>query len=61
VGRAREASVIHDVLCTDKPAPSPYVHWVFWCAMRANGVGPIEAWLRWAAVRLFGPRFKGGE
>lgn len=61
VGRAREASVIHDVLCEDQPVPSPYVHWVFWCAMRANGVHPVEAWARWFAVRWFGPRFHSKE
>ena len=58
-GKAREASVIHDVLCVDCPVSSRYAHWVFYCAMRANGVGPIEAFDRWAAVRMFGPRFKG--
>ena len=59
VGKAREASVIHDVACEDQQMPSPYVHWVFWCAMRANGVGPVEAWCRWRMVSWFGPRFNG--
>jgi hypothetical protein len=61
VGRAREASVIHDSACVKKERPSPMVHWVFWCAMRTRGVHPVVAFTRWAAVRVFGPRFKGGD
>jgi hypothetical protein len=59
VGRDREASVIHDVACVDKLYPSPCVHRVFYWAMRARGVSSLRAWLRWAAVRFFGPRFRG--
>jgi hypothetical protein len=49
----RDASVVHDWLCSighdwDDAA------WVFWCAMRSRGVGPIRAWVRWAAVRFVG-------
>lgn len=53
---SREASVIHDYIC--------WIGWdwieaayVFYCAMRANGVGPVAAWLRWAAVRFVGKWF----
>jgi hypothetical protein len=61
VGKAREASVIHDVACVRKEQPSWRVHWVFWCAMRARGVHPVLAFSRWLAVRCFGPRFKGDD
>ena len=55
---SREASVVHDWLCYigwdwDDAA------WVFYHAMRANGVGPVRAWIRWAAVRFVGKWFQG--
>jgi hypothetical protein len=52
----REASVVHDWLCV-RGEPWGYGAWVFYHAMRANGVGPIRAWIRWAAVRWFGVWF----
>lgn len=61
VGLAREASVIHDVACQQKRYPSWQVHRMFYLAMRASGVGFVKAGLRWLAVRLFGPRFKGTQ
>ncbi len=57
IGKAREASVIHDSACQRKGRPSQLVHKMFYQAMRANGVNRVSAFLRWAAVRLFGPRF----
>ena len=56
-GRTREASVVHDWLCVEKPIPSADAHWVFYSAMRANGVPWFPAFIRWLAVRMFGPRF----
>ena len=61
VGRSRDPSVIHDVLCEDRPVDSDYVHWVFWCAMRAVGVPPRRAERRWRKVVNWGPRFKGAQ
>ena len=58
-GRAREASVVHDYLCVIKPCNSTTAHWVFYWALRANGVGLWTAWTRWAAVRFFGPQWGG--
>jgi len=60
VGRARDASVIHDVFCVKREKPSDEVHWVFWCMMRSSGLHPAKAWLRWFMTRHFGPQFKGG-
>jgi len=60
-GKAREASVFHDVACGKRLFDSPIVHQMFYRVMRANGVGPWVAWTRWAAVRVFGPRFKAGD
>jgi len=57
--RAREASVVHDWMCSDPhPCDSVTAARVFYDAMRANGVCWWTAWTRWLAVRLFGPRFK---
>ena len=59
-GRYRRASVLHDVACdrgTETGLPSWRTHLMFWRAMRADGVGMIRAWLMWAAVRCFGPRW----
>jgi hypothetical protein len=57
VGRYRTATILHDYYCDLRVRPSPAVHYMFWEKMRADGVGPRRAWLMWAAVRLFGPRF----
>ena len=57
-GKYRRASVVHDVYCENRaPGSSNIVHAMFYNAMRADGVGRVKAWLMWAAVRLFGPRF----
>ncbi len=57
VGKYRRATVIHDVYCTTKERPSRDVHRMFYEAMRCDGTNVVTAWLMWAAVRLFGPRF----
>ncbi|MBD3405738.1 MAG: DUF1353 domain-containing protein [Candidatus Lokiarchaeota archaeon] len=62
VAKAREASVFHDVWCEVGKngincPPSWKVHQMFYFAMRANGVHPIPAFVRWFFVRVFGPRF----
>ena len=52
-GRHRRPSVIHDCLwerarrgaCTFSEA-----NWAFWDGLRSEGVGPVKAWLMWAAV-----------
>ena len=55
---SREASVIHDWLCWIGWDWNDAA-WVFYHAMRANGIGPVRAWIRWAAVRFIGKRFQG--
>ena len=59
VGRYRVASVFHDVYCQNKERPSWEVHRMFYELMRYKGVGPIQAFVMWLFVRVFGPRFKG--
>ena len=59
IGLYRRATVFHDVACEKKSEPSWKVHRMFYEAMRCDGVGPIQAWIMWAAVRMFGPRFPG--
>lgn len=58
-GKYRKASVIHDVACDQQTRPSWQVHRMFYFACRACGVLSCQAWIMWAAVRLFGPRFRG--
>lgn len=56
-GEHREAAVLHDRQCKLRAVPSPQVHRMFYRVMRCRGVRPRKAWVMWAAVRLFGPRF----
>lgn len=53
---SRDASVIHDWLVSIGHDWNDAA-WVFWCAMRARGVRPCRAWIRWAAVRYIGKWF----
>jgi hypothetical protein len=57
VGLYRNATILHDYYCDVRSRPSPQVHQMFWEKMRKDGVNPVQAWLMWAAVRVFGPRF----
>jgi hypothetical protein len=61
IGKYRRASVIHDVYCESKLYSSWKVHRMFYEAMRCDGTHCVTTWLMWAAVRIFGPRFKGRE
>lgn len=56
-GKYREASVIHDYYCETKKAPWKLVHQVFYTAMLANAVDPVQARIMYAAVYRFGPRW----
>ena len=58
VGYHRKASVIHDVACEKQWAPdSRNAHRLYFEGQIAEGENPWVAWLRWLAVRLFGPRW----
>jgi hypothetical protein len=57
-GKYRLASVVHDWFCTSQTRPARAVHQMFYQACRAGGIGPIKAWLMWAAVRFFGPKWE---
>lgn len=56
-GKYRFATIPHDVHCDLRQRPSAQVHAMFYRAMRAAGVGRFKAWVMWAAVRYFGPRW----
>lgn len=53
----RDASVIHDVACVARTRPWREVHETFYFAMRASGVGEVQAKVMYAAVYHFGPRW----
>lgn len=55
-GLSRDASVIHDWLCSEGHDWSDAA-WVFYHAMRCRGVKPFSAWVRWFAVRWVGVWF----
>jgi len=61
VGRYRRATVFHDFYCDTKLRQWKDVHEMFYYAMRADGVGRRQAQIMWAAVRYFGPRWRGVE
>jgi hypothetical protein len=51
------AAALHDWECQQRTEPWPAVHRRFYWAMRAGGVGWRAAEIKWAAVRLKGPRW----
>lgn len=58
------AAILHDWMCRDPRGhglSSREVHRVFYEALRADGVGVVRAWLMYAAVAVFGPRFSAGN
>jgi hypothetical protein len=60
-GKYREASIVHDVYCMNKVIDSRLVHNAFHEMMIASGCSKWKAWCMWAAVRMFGPRFKNNR
>lgn len=56
-GLYRDASVIHDVACVARSRSWREVHEAFYFAMRASGVGEVQAKVMYAAVYHFGPRW----
>ncbi len=56
-GKYRDASVIHDVACVEKTRPADLVHLCFYYAMRATGVGVVQAKIMYAGVYVGGPRW----
>ena len=55
-GRARDASVVHDV----SPMYDKRTHWMFWCAMRARGNGFWNSLLKWLAVYFWNITLRQG-
>lgn len=60
-GPWRSASVIHDVACDLRDRDWRAVHRMFYDACRAGGTPVWLAFVLWAAVRLFGPRWECGQ
>lgn len=60
VGLHRYASVVHDVGCEKQEQWADWktIHWLYWDAHIAVGAWKVTAFVRWLAVRLFGPRWK---
>jgi hypothetical protein len=56
-GLYRNAAVIHDAYCDTHSEPWQAVHRVFYRAMLANGVDPLQAKIMYATVYRFGPRW----
>lgn len=56
-GKYRNASVIHDWFCDRRTMTWQKVHRMFYDAMLASGVGPVEAKLMYLAVYYQGPRW----
>ena len=56
-GLYRDASVIHDYYCDRMSEDWRAVHRMFYNAMRARGVGEVQAKIMFAAVYSFGPRW----
>ena len=56
-GPYREASVIHDVACSEKLTPWLLVHEAFFTAMLASNVPVLKAKVMYGAVYHFGPRW----
>jgi hypothetical protein len=56
-GSYRNAALVHDKYCEAKTIAWPYVHRMFYDAMRAAGVGQIQAGILYAGVLLGGPRW----
>jgi hypothetical protein len=57
VGKYREASIIHDYYCDTHRRPWGAVHRVFYDAMLASHVRPLQAKVMYAAVCWGGPRW----
>lgn len=57
IGDYRRASVVHDVACEDRVKPHEEVHRMFYDAVLCDGVSEERAFLMYAAVRLFGPKW----
>jgi hypothetical protein len=57
-GEFRNASVVHDVACTEMKEKWEDVHLMFYHACRCGGVSETKAKIMYAAVYQFGPRWE---
>lgn len=61
VGRYRRASVVHDVACVEKTAPSEQVHRMFYDACLCDGLSKWTAMAMHKAIKDWGPSWTLGE
>lgn len=61
IGYGNKASTIHDDLYRAGQLPRAYCDWVFFCALRAEGVAYWRAVLMWLGVRLGGRKHYGNQ
>jgi Protein of unknown function (DUF1353) len=59
VGEYRRASVVHDHYCDTKSESEFATHRMFYNACRTGGVNALKASAMYAAVKTFGPHWKG--
>ena len=59
VGDYRRASVVHDHYCDTRTETEQATHRMFHHACRTGGVGTLQASMMYAAVKTFGPHWKG--
>jgi hypothetical protein len=57
VGKHREASVYHDLLCVSQQIPCADTHRMYYDFCREDGVNAIKAWLMYKAILAFGPKW----
>ncbi|REL31083.1 DUF1353 domain-containing protein [Thalassotalea euphylliae] len=55
VGKHRNASIIHDVFCIDKNAPSDEVHQMYYDACICAGVNKTKAQIMLTGIKIGGP------
>lgn len=57
--KTREAAVLHDWLYRESTVNRRWADALFYHGMCCRGVGALNAWLYWLAVRLFGGMYRG--
>lgn len=53
------AAVLHDEMCVSKAVPSYVAAALYYWVLRIEGCSRWDAFCRWVAVSVFGPRFDG--
>lgn len=61
VGYGNSASALHDYLYKKRSLPRKLCDYIFYRALRAEGVARWRAFLFWAGVRCFGSKYYKGK